>query len=1096
MAISNALAWQLNNGGSADTLYGIIRDFLATSPDAATTQAQMAQYGISGEDVANATGGASGGLLGGNILAGASWNSLNTALPEQLTAATGQATSNYAVGGATTADTLAQLNTFLAGGGQFDPNATVYLQTGGVDFLQGVDKGTIKDNINQIVKTLGAQGVDVVLTGSPYAKSIDDVINNNFDPKVDQIFTDIAKENKNVALVGVQGEILQNKKLLVDALHTNAEGTAIYNQAVIDSLSQFKNEVPSSTPQAIAQAYQTNTVATTPPIITQAAASPIVAQTLADVITPPDATPPIITQAAASPPVSKASSNVIPTARGTVIEGDDIEAQIAGVPQVVYETRVDPNNKANWQTVNPKTGEVIDSGTFAGGGDQGLLRAAAPIVGLAASTVGLPFITSLLSGATGLTGSALAGATGATIGAGTQAVTGGSTKDILTAALLGGGASYLGNALSNLDVPVDFNNMTADELNDALQTNLVKDLKQAGAGSPQEFLTGQGRAAGTYIQESVAASNLANNLSAQGLNSGEIAQLLDSAGFVPTAITDALDSLAVVAPVAVSTPVTDGGAVNITSPTTPSLNNVLSTIASTTPAVTVTAPKTTGMTTQEVLNLVESQLAANAGTPANLGTPTNLANVEVTGDRLATTQEIANAVIATVPNITTQQAQAIAEQVITSGQPVTNQDVVNAITATIPALTTATTPIATQTITGQKPITTQEIVNAITASIPAVTTPVTTPTTTPLATQTITAPKEVATQEIVNAITASLPATTTPVSTTPIATQTITGQKPATVEEIVNAITATIPTVTPTQAQTVAQQVITADRPVTTQEVINAITAAIPTVTTPTTLPTTTITADRPVVTPEIINAITAAIPTITTPTTPTTVPTTTITAPSTTVTTQDVINAIAATIPTVPTATVPAVIPTTPDSRVTITADRPSSITDAVTAATIPLIQPSTPLTVPQVTTQTPVDPLRVAQLGLTAAGLLGAGSALSSGGSTQFPIVPVPESWTSPITGTTGTTGTTAYSQLPAINFGDRNLLRGTQWEKFLDPNYGRVPAPVQYSQPSSLSYNDLMGILGSRQGMPARSNLSINDIISGIQNQYGQTPVSTVG
>jgi hypothetical protein len=72
----------------------------------------------------------------------------------------------------------------------------------------------------------------------------------------------------------------------------------------------------------------------------------------------------------------------------------------------------------------------------------------------------------------------------------------------------------------------------------------------------------------------------------------------------------------------------------------------------------------------------------------------------------------------------------------------------------------------------------------------------------------------------------------------------------------------------------------------------------------------------------------------------------------------------------------------------------------------------------------------------------------------------------------------------------------LRGTQWEKFLDPNYGKVPAPVQYSQPSSLSYNDLMGILGSRQGMPSAGSLSINDIISGIQNQYGQTPVSTVG
>lgn len=446
MAVSDAMRYRINTGGSAEDLYATIRDFLASSPDAATTQATMAQYGISGEDVANATGGKSGGLLGGNILAGASWNSLNTALPEQLTQATGQQTSNYAVGGATTADTLNQLNTYLAGGGQFDPNATVFLQTGGVDFLQGVDKGTIKDNINQIVKTLGDQGVNVVLTGSPYAASINDVVTNNFDPKVDPLFNEIAKENKNVALVGVQGEILQNKKLLVDALHTNAEGTAIYNQAVIDSLSQFKNEVPSSTPEAIAQVQTSNVVATTPAQITQ------IAQTGQSMATKP---------------------------RNTVIEGDNIDEQIAALPEMMYQTRTNPNNPAIWETYNPKTGEIVDTGTFAGGGDQGLLRAAAPVIGLAASTVGLPFITSLLSGATGLTGSALAGATGATIGAGTQAVTGGSTKDILTAALLGGGASYLGNALSNLDVPVDFNNMTADELNDALQTNLVKDVRQA-----------------------------------------------------------------------------------------------------------------------------------------------------------------------------------------------------------------------------------------------------------------------------------------------------------------------------------------------------------------------------------------------------------------------------------------------------------------------------------------------------------------------------------------------------------------------------------------------------------------------------------------
>jgi hypothetical protein len=53
--------------------------------------------------------------------------------------------------------------------------------------------------------------------------------------------------------------------------------------------------------------------------------------------------------------------------------------------------------------------------------------------------------------------------------------------------------------------------------------------------------------------------------------------------------------------------------------------------------------------------------------------------------------------------------------------------------------------------------------------------------------------------------------------------------------------------------------------------------------------------------------------------------------------------------------------------------------------------------------------------------------------------------------------------------IDFGNRQLFVGTQWDKFLNPNYGKVPEPIQYSQPSNLSYNDLMGILGSKQGMP---------------------------
>jgi Mrp family chromosome partitioning ATPase len=140
-------------------------------------------------------------VLSGNIMAGASWNSTNTALQDALTQATGQQTQNFAVPGSTTSDTLKQLNDFIGGGGSFGADTTVFLQAGGVDFLNGVDKGTIKDNLNSIVSTLGSQGVKVVLTGSPYATSIADVQNNNFNPEVDSLYKDVASANKNVALV-------------------------------------------------------------------------------------------------------------------------------------------------------------------------------------------------------------------------------------------------------------------------------------------------------------------------------------------------------------------------------------------------------------------------------------------------------------------------------------------------------------------------------------------------------------------------------------------------------------------------------------------------------------------------------------------------------------------------------------------------------------------------------------------------------------------------------------------------------------------------------------------------------------------------------
>jgi len=61
---------------------------------------------------------------------------------------------------------------------------------------------------------------------------------------------------------------------------------------------------------------------------------------------------------------------------------------------------------------------------------------------------------------------------------------------------------------------------------------------------------------------------------------------------------------------------------------------------------------------------------------------------------------------------------------------------------------------------------------------------------------------------------------------------------------------------------------------------------------------------------------------------------------------------------------------------------------------------------------------------LALAAAGLLGAGSALSNTGTgTQFPIVPIPETFLTP-----KAPSVAPFTPLPPINFGDRNLLIGT--------------------------------------------------------------------
>ena len=148
---------------------------------------------------------------------------------------------------------------------------------------------------------------------------------------------------------------------------------------------------------------------------------------------------------------------------------------------------------------------------------------------------------------------------------------------------------------------------------------------------------------------------------------------------------------------------------------------------------------------------------------------------------------------------------------------------------------------------------------------------------------------------------------------------------------------------------------------------------------------------------------------------------------------------------------------------------------------ATTGVIDPTvttTPAATAAKTGLTASDVIRAASVAATIAGI----NSATGGGGGGFPIVPIPTDWTSPIK----PTGTT-FTPLAPIDFGSRELLRGTQWERLLSPDYGKAPA-----MPSNMTIDDLTRILGGS----SPQNLSINDVIAGIQNQYGQTTNSAMG
>jgi hypothetical protein len=397
------------------------------------------------------------------------------------------------------------------------------------------------------------------------------------------------------------------------------------------------------------------------------------------------------------------------------------------------------------------------------------------------------------------------------------------------------------------------------------------------------------------------------------------------------------------------------------------------------------------------------------------------------------------------------------------------------------------------------------IISAPPVTIPPIETAVQPSITQPVATiETVAAPTVTPTvNEVVNAIVAQQPIQQ-PVENV----QVISPAQPVTptINEIISAIVNQEPIVTPVPEPTPSNAVIT-NAPTETVQVtapsvtpvptINEVIASLqmPAVTAnPFIPPNLEVTAPKVVeqVTPEVVNAVNAAIQANVTPPVETLKVTGQAEKPQTV---QEVINAITA-------ATI-----TTPTPEAVITGERPVTKEPEPVTPIVPTLPLTTTPTTPAPTAPTEeVKPkeeekkkswtagelAELARLGLLATTIFGAAS--QDNGPTQYGIVPVPEDWKSPVyqKDILGT-GTSTFTP---TDYSNRNLLIGTQWEKFLDPNYGKVPEPIKFNQPSGMSYDQLMGILGnSADTMPSQA-LTINDVISGIQNQYGQIPTRSMG
>jgi len=330
------------------------------------------------------------------------------------------------------------------------------------------------------------------------------------------------------------------------------------------------------------------------------------------------------------------------------------ETQEIGPLETIYTSKTtgDVNYRA---PVGSEIQQYGADGTFIGTGKVQEVNALKDFMDFALTAGTLFGLPSGIGNALGLTGAAGQAVGQGLLTTGTKLGGGASVEEALKAGLLGGGLVYGGSQLADYisaNTPVNAANMTQAQFNDAIEGKLVSDLQTAG------------------------------------LSKDQINAFLDDMG-IGQGLTTAIPQ------VATTSPVTDGGGITITAPTTtPALNNVLNTI-STVPTVNVTATKPQQVS-QDVLDAVTTQLVSNQST-----VPT----VNITGQKPTTVNDVITALTTTgilkdIPTVD-----------IATNRPITSKTdldsvITSLITANTPITTTKTidTTIPTVDVVAKKPV--------------------------------------------------------------------------------------------------------------------------------------------------------------------------------------------------------------------------------------------------------------------------------------------------------------------------------------------------------------------------------------------------------